>query len=128
MKTLLTALVALFFAAPALAVNGNDPSNAWVTDGSVYAVAATPDRVLVGGNFTLIGRETGSWVSVNADGTVPQAAPAEYDTVLDAVPDGKRGWFLLTSSAQDETRAVVHLRADRSLDPAWKLEPNDDVY
>src|SRR4051812_23273995 len=127
MKTLLVALVALVLAAPALAVNANDPTNAWVTDGNVYAVAATPNEVLVGGDFTLIGRETGSWVSIAADGTVPQTPPAQYDGVLDAVSDGARGWFLLTSNDQDDTRSVVHLLADRTLDPKWKIEPDGYV-
>ena len=47
---------ALVVAASADAVNGNDPIAAWVTDGTVYAVATTPTEVLVGGDFTQIGR------------------------------------------------------------------------
>src|SRR5437764_3506293 len=121
MRTLLVILGALVFAAPALAVGGNDPRNAWVTDGSVYAVAATPTEVLVGGDFTLIGRQTGSWVSIAADGTVPAAPPAQYNPVSAAVPDGARGWFLLTSDDENDTRSVVHLLADRTAEPKWKI-------
>src|SRR5512142_2116125 len=103
MKIIPAVLAALALAAPASALNGNDPAHAWVTDGSVYAVAATPSQLLVGGDFTLIGRETGSWVSLEASGAVPQADPAWYGTVLDAVPDGARGWFLLTADPQSES-------------------------
>ena len=127
MKTLLAAVAALVLAAPALAVNGNDPRNAWVTDGSVYAVAATPTEVLVGGNFTLIGRQTGSWVSIGVDGTVPAAPPAQYHAVSAAVSDGARGWFLLSSDDENDTRSVVHLLADRTADPKWKIRPDGDV-
>jgi hypothetical protein len=59
MRILAAALLALVFAAPAAAVNGDTPQNAWVTDGDVLAVAATPTDVLIGGDFTLIGRATG---------------------------------------------------------------------
>src|SRR3954453_13569719 len=118
MRTLLVTLAALVVASPAFALDGNDPRNAWVTDGDVYAVAATPTEVLVGGNFSLIGRETGSWVSIATDGTVPPAAPAQHDGVLAAVPDGARGWFLLTSDSEGD-QSVIHLLADRTLDPKW---------
>src|SRR4051794_33699587 len=104
-------LAAFVLAAPAAAVNGNDPTGAWITDGSVYAVAATVQQVLVGGDFTLIGHETGSWVSVDASGAVPHGSPAVHDSVLDAVPDGARGWFLVTEN-EDEKR-LLHVRADR---------------
>src|SRR5712691_2685925 len=46
-------LGALLLAAPAGAALGNEPSRPWVTDGPVYAVAATPNEVYLGGAFTL---------------------------------------------------------------------------
>src|SRR3954447_12216046 len=97
------ALGALVLAAPAAAVNGNDPTSSWITDGSVYAVAATPSQVLVGGDFTLIGRQTGSWVGIGSDGSVPQLPPAWFSTVEQAVSDGSRGWFLLTEDEDGNT-------------------------
>lgn len=127
MKVLAAALLTLAFAAPAAAVNGNDPTSSWITDGSVYAVAATPSQVLVGGDFTLIGRQTGSWVGIGADGSVPQLPPAWYSTVDQAVSDGHRGWFLLTED-EDGNRQVVRLRADRTIDPKWKPSFDGDVY
>ena len=123
MKSVLLAAAAgaaLVFSASAGAVTGNEPTHAWVTDGPVYAVAATPREVLVGGGFMLIGRETGSWVGVEANGTVPQVAPVLYDTVGDAVSDGANGWFLLTTN-QDEESSVVHMLPDRSLDSKWHV-------
>src|SRR3954453_15682420 len=119
MKIFAAALGALVLAAPAAAVNGNDPTSSWIPDGTVYAVAATPSQVVVGGDFTLIGRQTGSWVGIGADGSVPLLAPAWYSTIGQAVADGSRGWFLLTGD-EDGSAQVVHLLADRSLDPKWK--------
>src|SRR4051812_34946143 len=127
MKFLAVAVVSLVLAAPAAAVNGNDPTSSWITDGSVYAVAATPSQVLVGGDFTLIGRQTGSWVGIAADGSVPLLPPAWYSTVNQAVSDGSRGWFLRTED-QDGNTQVVHLLADRTLDPKWKASFDSDVY
>jgi Domain of unknown function (DUF5122) beta-propeller len=127
MRLLAAVSLYLLLAAPASAVTGNDPISAWITDGSVYAVAATPQQVLVGGDFSLIGRETGSWVAVEPTGNVVQAPPALFATVTDAVSDGGRGWFLLVGDDDDETR-VVHLRADRSIDPKWRLKLNGAVY
>ena len=73
------AVAALSFAAPGGAVDGNAPIAAWVTDGTVSAVVATPKQVYLGGDFTLIGKETGSWVGIDASGSVPPAAPAAFD-------------------------------------------------
>ena len=73
---LATAAAALVFAASAGAVDGNSPIAAWVTDGTVDAVVATPKQVYLGGDFTLIGKETGSWVGIDANGSVPAVAPA----------------------------------------------------
>src|SRR4051794_27267333 len=128
MKIVLAAVVgAVALASPAAAaVTGNDPTTAWVTDGNVTAIAATPQEVLIGGDFTLIGRHTGSWVSIATDGTVPTTAPAWDSTVTDAAADGAGGWFLLTED-EDGAGVVVHLRADRTVDPKWKLTANADI-
>jgi trimeric autotransporter adhesin len=126
MKVFAVAASALALAAPAAAVNGNDPTSSWITDGTVYAVAATPSQVVVGGDFTLIGRQTGSWVGIDADGSVPLLPPAWYSTVDQAVSDGSRGWFLRTEDGDGNTQ-VVHLLADRSLDPKWKANVDGTV-
>src|SRR4051812_41811768 len=127
MKVFVAAAAAAFvLAAPAGAVNGNEPVAAWVTDGSVFALAATPKQVYLGGDFTLIGRETGSWVGIDASGAVAPAPPVLYDQVDDAVSDGARGWFVLTEDSDGAT-SLVHLLADRSPDPKWHLTVNGSI-
>jgi hypothetical protein len=123
---LAAAVAALVFAASAGAVDGNNPIAAWVTDGTVDAVVATPKQVYLGGDFTLIGKETGSWVGIDANGSVPAEAPAVFDQVDAAVPDGARGWFLLTGSSDEPT--LVHLLADRTLDKKWRLDINGTIH
>lgn len=120
------ALAALALAPPAGAAIGNEPSHRWVTDGPVYAVAATQHEVYVGGAFTLIGRETGSWVGISASGAVDALPPLVSARVDDAVPDGRRGWFLLVG-ADDDAWRVVHVRADHTLDPTWHLAVAGEV-
>ncbi|MDX6442105.1 MAG: hypothetical protein QOE43_1834, partial [Gaiellaceae bacterium] len=123
---LVAAAAALVFAASAGAVDGNAPIAAWVTDGTVDAVVATPTQVYLGGDFTLIGKETGSWVGIDPNGSVPAEAPAVFDQVVAAVPDGARGWFLLTNDS--ESNSLVHLLADRSLDKKWRFDVNGEIH
>ena len=76
---------------PALA---NAPTRAWATDGSVFAIASTPSEVYVGGDFTLIGPQTGPWARVDAAGAVTAPQPVEGGYVYEAVSDGAGGWFI----------------------------------
>lgn len=124
--TLAVAGTALALAAPAGAALGNEPAHPWVTDGPVYAVAATPNEVYIGGAFTLIGRATGSWVGIEAAGTVDPGQPLLTTQVNDAVPDGKRGWFVVVG-ADDDAWRVVHVLPDRTLDPAWQLRADGEI-
>ena len=57
-------------------------------------LAATPTDVYLGGDFTLIGRRTGSWVRVDAAGTVAPVPHFVAGSVSEAVPDGAGGWFI----------------------------------
>ena len=94
------------------------PVQAWVTDGSVYAIAATPAGVYVGGSFTLVGRPTGSWVALGAGGSVVRRPLMVNEQVVAAVSDGKRGWFLVAEADEGET-SLFHLRVDGTLDAKW---------
>jgi hypothetical protein len=127
MKTMLaTAGATLALAAPAGAALGNEPAYPWVTDGPVYAVAATPNEVYVGGAFTLIGRETGSWVGIDAAGVVDPLPPVLRGQVDYAVADGKRGWFVVVG-ADDDAWRLVHLLPDRTIDPHWTLRTDGEI-
>ena len=68
------------------------------TGGTVYAVVAAPEKTYVGGDFTLIGRPTGSWVGIDPTGTTLGGRPAVSGTVSSVVCLGPirsaRGIFL----------------------------------
>jgi hypothetical protein len=119
-------------AAPAAAAFAAVPSATLFTDGTVFAVAAAPDRTYVGGNFTLIGRPTGSWVGVDAGGSLVPGRPLLRGTVVDAVRDGRGGWFvagnILAVGSVERAARVVHLRASGALDPSWRVSVHGSVY
>ena len=91
----------------------DEPAQAWVTDGNVYAVAATPGGVYVGGSFTLLGRPTGSWVALKAGAGVLPRPASVGEPVVAAVSDGKRGWFLATDTEEGETHLLRQRFEDR---------------
>src|SRR4051812_3124967 len=55
-------------ASPQRAARGVEPQSLWVTDGNVNVLSATSQGLIAGGDFTLIGRVTGTWVNVHDDG------------------------------------------------------------
>jgi hypothetical protein len=101
------------------------PSATLYADGTVLATAAGVDRIYVGGDFSLLGRPTGSWVSIGADGAPSTGRPLLDGTVYGAVSDGRGGWFVAgrINAVGSVVRAakVVHLRPNGELDRSWRL-------
>jgi uncharacterized delta-60 repeat protein len=94
-------------------------------DNWVYSLAVQPDgKVLVGGNFSVLGGETRSCIGrLNADGTLdagfnPGANALVYSLVTQ--PDGKTlvGGYFDRLGGQPRSR-IGRLNADGSLDPAF---------
>ena len=124
--TCLAAVTAALTLAPPAGAIGNRPVNAWVTDGSVYAVAATPTQVFVGGDFSMIGRGTGSMAAIDPlRGSSVQGYPALDDHVSDVADDGSGGWYAVAKN--DDVTRLVHVRADRSLDPRWTMRVDGEI-
>lgn len=95
------------------------------TDGTVFATAAGADRLYVGGDFTLLGQATGSWVGIGSEGTPLAGRPQLVGEVRAAVADGRNGWFVagkINAVGSVVRRAkLVHLRANGELDRAWQV-------
>ena len=109
--------------ATARAARSKEPYRAWVTDGSVFALASTPRGLFAGGDFTLIGPPTGTWVPVSASGTVPAVRRPIDGTVIAAAADGRGGWYLAGNFfyiGDAVRRAVFHLLPSGRLDKHWK--------
>lgn len=95
-SALALALALLTWVTPAASAvaRGVEPLRLWVTDGTVNALVATPQGVLAGGDFTLVGPRTGRWATVRPDGVVaPVRTPVQGDVVA-AATDGRSGWYL----------------------------------
>src|SRR3954467_11713477 len=85
---------ALVPAASQATTGWSEPTHIWITDGTVHAVASTPGAVYVGGDFSLIGPPTGSWVDLEPAGQV-RSTPNILGAVVDqTVADGSGGWFM----------------------------------
>lgn len=101
------------------------PAATFFTDGTVLATAATNDRIYVGGDFSLIGAATGSWVQIGPDGNPVGNRPFLAGEVSAAVPDGRGGWFVAGAIAAVGTvgrsAKVVHLKAGGELDRSWHV-------
>ena len=113
----------------ARAARGVSPVSSWIVDGTVYAVAATAKDVVLGGDFTLIGRASGTWAAVDQDGAV-HVRSVVSDTVSAAVMDGRGGWYLagdIGSVGGVARTRVVHLLASGGLDVKWHPEVNGKV-
>src|SRR4029450_5742508 len=99
----------------------------WVTNGDVVSMAATQSTVYVGGDFTLIGRRTGSWASVAPDGSARAPREQVHGSVTTAVPDGAGGWFVrgeIESVGPVAPRGIAHLRAGGRLDRSFRVKIN----
>jgi hypothetical protein len=95
------------------------------TNGTVFATAAGTNRFYVGGDFTLLGRATGSWVGIGSDGTPVTGRPQLVGEVTAAVSDGRSGWFVAGKinavGSVVRPAKLVHLRANGELDRAWQV-------
>jgi trimeric autotransporter adhesin len=115
-------------ATPSLA---NTPIARLVTDGRVFATAAAGGRTYVGGDFSLIGHTTGSWVAVAPSGEALADRALVDGSVTTAASDGRGGWFLagkFRAVGPSSTRArLVHLAADGALDQRWHVNVNGSV-
>jgi trimeric autotransporter adhesin len=107
-----------------------EPVSVWVADGTVSTIAATPSGVFVGGDFSLLGRPTGSWVAVTAAGTPIAPRPVVEGEVSTADSDGSGGWFLRGPELVVDgvlRHGVVHLRRNGRVDPAFKVVSNGSI-
>ncbi|HEY6762668.1 MAG TPA: hypothetical protein VI318_24415 [Baekduia sp.] len=123
--TILGWIALAFGLAPAAAVAApGAATTGWVTNGPVHAMA-TDDagRTYIGGSFTYVGPRLGSAIALTASGDQPAAGfPDVNGQVLAIADDGAGGWFLggtFTAVGGIARNRLAHIRADRTLDPAW---------
>ncbi|GEP39078.1 hypothetical protein NPS01_27410 [Nocardioides psychrotolerans] len=98
------------------------PSYAIVTDGDVTDLARRGDTIFVRGDFTRIGRFTGSGLPLDPATGARTEAPALDGQVSVVVADGDGGWFVGGNTASVDGHrfgGVLHVAADGTADPAF---------
>lgn len=124
---------AVIAAAPASAdLSSASDATAWVTDGSVLAVAHGAGRTYIGGKFTHIGPRTGPGAPIGASGAVagpfPEVAGGEVSAVAS---DGANGWYIggdFTSVGGDkDAKFIAHIKSDGTVDGGFKPLPDGPV-
>ena len=78
-----------------LAVSNVPNENTWVTNDIVRAVADNGTTIIIGGDFSYVGPNTGSAVPLsNSSGSLVPPYPKVNGPVYAVVPDGFGGWFI----------------------------------
>ncbi len=98
------------------------PSYAIVTDGDVTDLARRGDTIFVRGDFTRIGRFTGSGMPLDPTTGARTEAPALDGQVSVVVADGEGGWYVGGNTATVDGHrfgGVLHVAADGTADPAF---------
>src|SRR5215472_11686619 len=71
-----------------------DP-NLWVTDGDVYATVPDGNTLYIGGHFSRVGPNIGSFAAIDALNGEPRSGWPRVDgSVLAVVADGAGGWYI----------------------------------
>jgi hypothetical protein len=131
--TLLTLLLAAGVAVgsvPAETAPSVVPTNHWVTDGPVEAIARGNGVVYVGGGFSLISPRTGSFAGIAANGKLDAGWPEVLGSVTAIVSDGHGGWFIggsFTAVGGVPRHGLAHLTAGKRLDTGWNPAPDGTI-
>lgn len=101
--------------------------NSFVTDGPVHAIAPAAGRTYVGGEFTRVGRRSGSGAVLEAGGS-PMAWPEAVGgdvvggDVKAVVSDGAGGWYIggdFTAVGKQRHLGLAHIKPDGSVDSGF---------
>jgi hypothetical protein len=101
--------------------------NFWVPNGTVRGIARDRNTIYVGGNFSQVGPKIGTGIVVNRqDGQPTGNLKSLVNRRVDAaVPDGSGGWYIggqFTQAGGAEHQLLAHVRADGSVDPAFRFD------
>ena len=104
------------------------PQPSWIpSGGAVDAVAVQGNTAYLGGTFSYVGPQTGSFVALDSgSGSLLPNWPTVGGDVLASAPDGSGGWFVGGDFSTVGTEAtlndvhisnLVHIRSNGSIDP-----------
>ena len=96
----------------------------WGTDGTVYSIVPAGSVTYIGGDFDLVGPNTGSGIPIDVSTGNPLLSYPKITngTVEAVVPDGSGGWYIggIFSEIGGVARNnLAHILSDGSVDPSW---------
>ncbi|HYA41426.1 MAG TPA: hypothetical protein VEF34_09000 [Syntrophobacteraceae bacterium] len=110
----------------------NTPNqSAWVTDGTVRAIATNGTTTYIGGYFTHVGPWIGSGVPIDESSGYPLAVfPKVNGQIFAVAPDGFGGWYIggsFTRVGNASRNNIAHIDADGAVDAFWHPNADGDV-
>lgn len=105
----------------------------FVVDGWVSAAATDGKTLYMGGQFRYIGERSGELAVVSPDTGARHKVVTEMGggAVFAMVPDDGGGFYVVGDfrrAGSFTTRALAHLQADGTWDPAWRFEFQGEVF
>lgn len=100
------------------------------TDGGVNTIVSRSGRVYIGGSFQRVGPYSGSGVGIDRVTGKNVGFPVVPSGLTAVVTDGAGGWYVggeFAAPAGTTQSNLVHLRADKSIDPAFDARVNGVV-
>lgn len=105
----------------------------WVTNGEVRTTALSADgkTLFIGGEFSRVGRRSGSFVPLDASSGAVKPHVIVNGHVTVQLSDGNGGWFIggnFSSVGGVARHYLAKLRSDGTLDTTFKGQPNSAVH
>src|SRR5262249_9561188 len=98
-------------------------ADAWVTNGSVDAIALSDNKLYLTGSFTSVGPFTGGFVAIDqSTGNYDTHFPQVNGSINVIAPDGVGGWFIggqFSAVGGVSISDLAHINADMTVDPNW---------
>jgi len=102
-----------------------------ITDGVVNSIAKANGKIYVGGSFSMVGEYSGHAVNFDPAGNVDNSFPKVNGNVYTIISDNAGGWYLggdFTAVGGIERLRLVHILANKTVDPNWHPEANGTVH
>ena len=126
-------IIALATAVQVQAAVPSDTCNqeTWITNGPVYAIVPSGDKVYIGGKFTQVGPYTGGGVPIDSStGAAVSVFPKINGGIFIVCADGNGGWFVggkFTSVGGAVRNNIAHILFNGNVDPNWYPNANNQV-
>jgi len=103
----------------------------WVTNATVNAIAVDGDYTYIGGNFTIVGPNTGNGAKITTTSTTPNLNfPKVNNTISVAVSDGSGGWYIggsFTKVGNVDINRIAHIFSDGTVNETWNPNASSTV-